>query len=62
LTSLQLIVPIVAVAEGSYFLHEAVPWTMLLGTAIVLGSVAFVMRSRSVEGRKPAFKLQDSGD
>jgi drug/metabolite transporter (DMT)-like permease len=62
LTSLQLIVPIIAVAEGCYFLHEAVPWTMLLGTAIVLGSVAYVMRSRSVERRKPAFKLQDSGD
>ncbi len=46
LTSLQLIVPIIAVGEGAAFMRESVPWTMIAGAAIVLGSVIFVMRAR----------------
>jgi drug/metabolite transporter (DMT)-like permease len=46
LTSLQLVVPIIAVVEGAAFMREAVPWTMMLGAAVVLGSVVFVLRAR----------------
>lgn len=46
LTSLQLVVPILAVVEGAAFMREAVPWTMMLGAAVVLGSVYFVMRAQ----------------
>lgn len=46
LTSLQLVVPILAVVEGAAFMREAVPWTMVLGAAVVLGSVYFVMQAR----------------
>jgi drug/metabolite transporter (DMT)-like permease len=46
LTSLQLVVPIIAVAEGAFFLREAVPWTMIVGAAVVLASIYFVLRAR----------------
>ena len=46
LTSLQLVVPIIAVGEGALFLLEPVPWTMIVGAGVVLGSVIFVMRAK----------------
>lgn len=46
LTSLQLVVPIIAVAEGALFLLEPVPWTMIVGAAVVLGSVILVIRAK----------------
>jgi len=46
LTSLQLIVPVLAVTEGALFMMEPVPWTMIVGAAVVLGSIVFVMRAR----------------
>lgn len=60
LTSLQLVVPIVAVIEGSYFLQEAVPWTMVLGTVIVLASVAFVLRAQRAGKKKRAVSVNES--
>jgi drug/metabolite transporter (DMT)-like permease len=45
LTSLQLVVPVLAVAEGALFMMEPVPWTMIAGALVVLGSIVFVMRA-----------------
>ncbi len=57
LTSLQLIVPIIAVGEGAFFMREAVPWTMIAGAAVVLGSVVFVMRAKPTDGKEIALEL-----
>lgn len=62
LTSLQLIVPIIAVVEGAFFLREAVPWTMIAGTAVVLGSIAFVMRAKRADEAEIALELGKSCD
>ena len=58
LTSLQLVVPIIAVAEGAFFMREAVPWTMIAGAAVVLGSVVFVMRAKASDGKEIALELE----
>lgn len=57
LTSLQLVVPLIAVAEGSFFMREMVPWTMLIGAALVLGSIVFIMRSKRMDERATALDL-----
>ncbi len=57
LTSLQLIVPIIAIAEGALFMFEPVPWSMIVGAAVVLGSVIFVMRSRQEDEQGIALQL-----
>lgn len=57
LTSLQLVVPIIAVAEGAFFMRETVPWTMILGAAVVLGSVYFVMRAKQADEREISLEL-----
>jgi len=44
LAARQFIMPIVAVAEGALLLHEAHPWTMLVGTGMVLVSMIWVLR------------------
>lgn len=62
LTSLQLIVPIIAVLEGAFFLRETVPWTMILGAAVVLGSVAMVLRAKAADEREVALQLQTPAD
>lgn len=62
LTSLQLIVPIIAVVEGSIFLQEPVPWTMILGAAVVLGSVIFVMRAKTADESEIALHIKTAGD
>lgn len=49
LTTMQLIVPLVAVVEGLVLLREPVSLTMLGGAAVVLGSVIMVLRSREDE-------------
>jgi drug/metabolite transporter (DMT)-like permease len=58
LTSLQLVVPILAVAEGALFMLEPVPWTMIAGAAVVLGSIVFVMRARRGEEQEIALRLE----
>jgi drug/metabolite transporter (DMT)-like permease len=45
--TMQLIIPLVAMAEGALWLRERVPVSMLAGSAIVLASVGFVLRARS---------------
>jgi drug/metabolite transporter (DMT)-like permease len=57
LTSLQLIVPLIAVAEGALFMRERVPWTMIVGAAVVLGSVVFVMRAKPSDEKEIALEL-----
>jgi len=57
LTSLQLIVPIIAVGEGAFFMREAVPWTMIAGAAVVLGSVVFVMRTKHADESEIVLEL-----
>jgi drug/metabolite transporter (DMT)-like permease len=59
LTSLQLIVPIIAVAEGALFMRETVPWTMIAGAAVVLGSVVFVMRARRSDDKEIELELNN---
>ncbi len=59
LTSLQLIVPIIAVMEGAFFMRETVPWTMIAGAAVVLGSVVFVMRAKHSDEKEIALGLND---
>lgn len=62
LTSLQLVVPILAVAEGALFMMESVPWTMILGATVVLGSIVFVMRARSLDEREISLELASPPD
>ncbi len=57
LTSLQLVVPIIAVAEGAFFMRETVPWTMIAGAAVVLGSIVFVMRAKTANEKEIALQL-----
>ena len=45
--TMQLIIPLVAIAEGAIWLRELVPVPMLIGAAIVLASVGFVLRGSS---------------
>ncbi len=58
LTSLQLIVPIIAVGEGALFMREGVPWTMIAGAVVVLGSVVFVMRAKASDEKEIALELE----
>lgn len=60
LTSLQLIVPIIAVAEGSFFMRELVPWSMMMGAALVMGSIVFIMRARRNDERGITLQLKTS--
>jgi len=59
LTSLQLVVPVLAVAEGALFMLEPVPWTMIAGAAVVLGSIVFVMRAKGADEEGIALHLED---
>jgi drug/metabolite transporter (DMT)-like permease len=43
--TMQLIIPLVAIAEGALWLRERVPVSMMIGSAIVLASVGFVLRA-----------------
>jgi drug/metabolite transporter (DMT)-like permease len=57
LTSLQLVMPIIAISEGAVFMREAVPWTMIVGAGVVLGSVVFVMRAEASDEKEIALEL-----
>jgi drug/metabolite transporter (DMT)-like permease len=70
LAARQLIMPIVAVAEGAILLHEAHPWTMLVGTGMVVVSMFWVLRidggdvlpdGRPNAGRAPLRGVTPSG-
>lgn len=62
LTSLQLVVPVLAVGEGALFMMESVPWSMILGAAVVLGSIVFVMRAKSSDEKEVSLRLGQSTD
>jgi drug/metabolite transporter (DMT)-like permease len=47
IATINLIVPLVAVLEGSLLLHEPVPVTMIIAMIVVLGSVSFVLRAEA---------------
>lgn len=47
IATINLIVPIVAVLEGSLFKHESISFTMIIAMIIVLGSVTFVLRAEA---------------
>jgi drug/metabolite transporter (DMT)-like permease len=51
LATRQLIMPLVAITEGFFLLHEGLPWTMVAGTPVVLGSVWIVLRSATMSSR-----------
>ena len=57
ITSLQLVVPIIAVVEGAILLHEPLSWYMIVGSLAVLGCVVFVMRARREEDAAIALEL-----
>lgn len=49
LSSLNLVVPFVAIAEGALILHEAITPMALLASVFVLGAVGFVLRAENDE-------------
>jgi drug/metabolite transporter (DMT)-like permease len=56
-TSLQLMIPIIAVAEIALFMLEPVPWTMVVGALVALASVVLVMRAKPVEEQQIGLEL-----
>jgi putative membrane protein PagO len=56
IATINLVVPIVAVLEGSLLGHEAIPLTMIIAMIAVLGSVSFVLRAEAeTAGPAPIF-------
>jgi putative membrane protein PagO len=51
LSSISLIVPVIALLEGALLGHEAVGLTNLIAVFIILGSVATVLRARTEQSR-----------
>src|SRR5262249_6050975 len=55
LTTTALVVPIIAVIEGGLLRHESVSWLMVIVIAIVLSSVASVLRAEARAGQEGDF-------
>jgi drug/metabolite transporter (DMT)-like permease len=53
--------PVVAVGLGWFFLQERLSFTMLLGAAMVIASVAAIWRAESASGADPTMKQAASG-
>lgn len=49
LASKQLLMPVIAIAEGVLLLHEPLSWTTVVGTMVALGCLILVMRVRVEE-------------
>jgi len=47
ISTINLIIPVVAVLEGSLLGHEHIPLTMIVAMIVVLGSVAVVLRAEA---------------
>lgn len=47
LSTISLVIPIIAVVEGTWFQHEQVPPLMLAAMAVVLISVGSVLRGEA---------------
>jgi drug/metabolite transporter (DMT)-like permease len=43
----QLLMPAVAIVEGTMLLNEPLPWTTVVGTTMVLGSLVVAMRTKA---------------
>ena len=52
LSTINLVVPVMAVLEGSLILREPVSLMMLVAIAVVLGSVGVVLRAEAESGRE----------
>jgi drug/metabolite transporter (DMT)-like permease len=48
-STINLVVPIVAIAEGALILQESITLMMMLAAAVVLGAVGFVLKAESDE-------------
>ena len=59
-TTINLIVPFVAILEGSLILHEMVTAMMLLSAIIVLGAVGFVLKAQM--DNPPGLQLSRAAD
>ncbi len=51
ITSMSLVIPIVAMVEGALLLREPIPLTMMAAAALVLASVGFVLRAPAENDR-----------
>jgi drug/metabolite transporter (DMT)-like permease len=49
LSTISLVVPLVAIAEGALLLQEPIPASMLIAAVVVLGAVGVVLRAQSDE-------------
>jgi hypothetical protein len=47
ISTVSLVVPVVAVLEGAFLGHEPVPWTMVAVIGVVLVSVGSVLRAEA---------------
>lgn len=47
LSTINMVIPVVAVLEGALIAHEPVPLTMIIAMLIVLGSIAVVLRAEA---------------
>ncbi|HTK94140.1 MAG TPA: EamA family transporter [Terriglobales bacterium] len=56
ISSLNLVTPLIAIAEGALLLGEPVPLIMIIASLVVLGAVASVLRAP----REKAFSLRDA--
>ena len=57
LSTINLVVPVMAVLEGSLILREPVSLMMVVAIAVVLGSVGVVLRAEAELGREAASVL-----
>jgi drug/metabolite transporter (DMT)-like permease len=57
LSTLSLVVPIIAVAEGSLLGHESVPLLMIVAMVVVLISVGAVLRAEAEAKRQGTIVL-----
>ena len=59
-TTINLVVPFVAIVEGSLILHEMISGVMLFSAILVLGAVGFVLKAQMDEA--PGLKLSRVSD
>lgn len=54
LSTINMVIPVVAVLEGSLLAHDPIPLTMIVAMMVVLGSIAVVLRAEAeIEGGSP---------
>jgi drug/metabolite transporter (DMT)-like permease len=54
LSTISMVVPVIAVLEGSLFGHEAIPLRVLIGMGVVLIAVGSVLRGEAVTAERQA--------